>query len=73
MCRKLTETERAEFADTHEAAALVGLKVATFRNYLAMGHGPPRAAKHRGRIYFRRTDLDAWPKARSVTSTDGAA
>lgn len=66
MRRMLTENDRAEFVDTNEAAALVGLKVSSFKVYVANGHGPPRALKHRGRVYYRRTDVEAWRRARSV-------
>ncbi len=73
MRRMLTEKERAELLTTREAAALVGLKVSSFRAYVSSGHGPRRATKQGRYVFYRRADVEAWRKARSAISEPSEA
>jgi excisionase family DNA binding protein len=57
-----------ELLSNRDAAAYLGLTVKTLDGYRQSGHGPAFQTGKR-RVYFRRADLDAWRKARSVIST----
>jgi DNA-binding transcriptional MerR regulator len=52
---------------TAEVAEMFGLSPKTLRNWRCLQVGPP-FVKHRGRIYYRSTDLDAYAAALPLAS-----
>lgn len=49
----------APLLTTAEVARMFGLKEKTLRNWRCLQQGPPWV-KHRGRVYYRLSDLDVY-------------
>ena len=60
--------DNAEFMDTQQAAAWLGLSPRTLEGYRVSGGGPDF---HRfgNRVRYRRSDLDAWAAKRRASTT----
>lgn len=61
-----------ELLDTFAAAKVLGMAVGTLENWRCQGVGPrfvKTARSHRGKVKYRRCDLEAWMDANTFSNT----
>jgi len=56
------------FLRAPDAAKMLGVSEWTLQNWRTTGAGPPFVRIGERRIGYRRTDIDAWARARTFTS-----